>query len=82
MIIGPYLLLELKLVLCFSNNTIKGNRVAYEGFTDPIKYPSDLCDGTSFINEELWESEHVINSTRRTRRILYTNYQRVNLGKY
>ena len=35
MIIGKYLLLELKLDLCFSNYTIKGNVCAYEGFTTP-----------------------------------------------
>ena len=75
MIIGRDLLLELKLDLCFSYYTIKGNGYVYKGCTAPMKDPSNLCDGTSLRNEELWESEHVLNSTRCTRMILDVNYQ-------
>ena len=46
-----------------------------------MKYPSDLCDAASFRNEELWESEHVIDSTQRTRRILEANYQKADLSE-
>ena len=51
MIIGQDLLLELKLYLYFSDYMIKGNVGAYEGCTDPMKDPSDLCDDASFRNE-------------------------------
>ena len=51
MIIGQHLLLELKLDLCFSDYKIKRNGGAYKGCTDPMKYPSNLCDDTRFINE-------------------------------
>ena len=81
MIIGQDLLLEIKLDLCFSNYIIKGKEGAYELCNSPMKDPSDLCDGTRFSNEELWESEHVLNSTQRTCRILDTNYQRADLSK-
>ena len=81
MIIGQDLLLEIKLDLCFSDYTIKGKEGAYELCNSPMKDPSDLCDGTRFSNEELWDSEHVLNSTRRTRRILDENCQRANLSK-
>ena len=81
MIIGWYLLLELKLDLCFSDYKIKGNGGAYEGCTAPMKYPSNLCDDTRFINEVWWESEHVLNSMQHTRRILDEKYQKANLSK-
>ena len=76
MIIDWDLFLELKLDLCFSNHMIKGNGGAYEGYTAPMKYPFDLCDDASFRNEELWESEHVLDSTRRMCGILDANFQR------
>ena len=53
MIIGRDLFLELKLDLCFSDYTIKGNGGAYNGCTAPMRYPYDLCDDSSFINEEI-----------------------------
>ena len=62
MIIGRYLLLEPKVDLCFSNYTIRGNGGVYEGFTVSMKDPSNLRDYTIFRNEELWESEHVLES--------------------
>ena len=40
-----------------------------------------MCDDASFRNEELWESENVLDSTRRTRRILDANYQGADLSK-
>ena len=51
MIIGRYLLLELKLDLCFSDYMIKGNGVAYKGCTTPMRDPYNLCDDASFRNE-------------------------------
>ena len=81
MIIGQYLLLELKLDLCFYDYTIKGNGGAYEGCTAPTRDPYELCDGASFENEELGESDHVLNSTRHMRRILDANYKRADLSK-
>ena len=44
MIMGRDLLLELKLDLCFSNFTIKGNVGLYKGCTVPMKYLSYLRD--------------------------------------
>ena len=73
MIIGRDLLLELKLDFCFSNYTVKRNGGPYKGCTAPMRYLYDLCDYSSFRNEEEWESEHVLNSTQRTRRILELN---------
>ena len=81
MIIGQYLLLEIKLDLCFSNYTIKGNGGAYKGCTAPMKYYFDLCDDASFRNEEWRENDHVLDSTKCTRRILDANYQRADLSK-
>ena len=46
-----------------------------------MKDSSNLCDDTIFINEELWESEHGIDSMRRMRRIFDTKYQKANLRK-
>ena len=57
MIIGKDLLLELKLDLCFSDYTIRGNGGLYKVCTVSMKYPS------IFINEDLWQSEHVLDST-------------------
>ena len=54
MIIGRDLLLKLKLDLCFSDCTVKGNGCAYKGCTAPMKDPYDLCDESSSRNEELW----------------------------
>ena len=54
MIIDQDLLLELKLDLCFSNYTIKGNGGAYEVFTAPMKDSYKFCDDASFRNEEVW----------------------------
>ena len=56
MIIGQDLLLELILYLCFSDDTSKGNGGTYEGCNAHMKYPYDLCDDASFINEVVWES--------------------------
>ena len=50
MIIGWYLLFQLKLDLFFSDYTIKGNVGAYEECTAPMKYPYDLCDDARIIN--------------------------------
>ena len=46
-----------------------------------MKDSSNLRDDTIFINEELWESEHGIDSMRRMRRIFDTKYQKSNLRK-
>ena len=80
-IISRDLLLELKLDLCFSDYTIKGNGGAYKGCTAPTRNPYNLCDDASFRNEEVWESEHVLDYMRRRRRILDESYQRANLSK-
>ena len=81
MAIGQYLLLELKLDFCFSCYKIIGNGGADKVCTAPKKYSSDLCDNTSFRNKELCESKHVLNSTRCTRRILDTKYQKAYLSQ-
>ena len=46
-----------------------------------MKDPSDLRYDIIFRNAELWESEHVLNSTRRTRRILDAQDQKDDLSK-
>ena len=81
MIIGQDLLLELKLNLYFCGNTIQGNGGVYKGCNAPMKDSYNLCDDVSFRNEELWESEHIPDTTRRTSRILNANSQRSNLSK-
>ena len=81
MIIGRDLLLDLKLDLCFSNYNIGGKRGAYEGCTISVKDTSDLHDDAIFRNEELWESEHILDYRRRKRRILDAQYQKVNWCK-
>ena len=81
MIIGQDLLLELKLDLCYSNCTINGNGGTYKGCTAPMKYPTNFRDDASLGNEELWEIEHVLDSTRRLRRILDAKYQKAYLIK-
>ena len=53
----------------------------YKGCTIYMKDPSDLRDDAIFRNEELWESEHVLNSTQRTCRILDAQYQKADLRK-
>ena len=45
-----------------------------------MKDTCDLCDDARSRNEELWESENVIDSTQRTRSIWDANYQRVYLS--
>ena len=40
-----------------------------------------MYDDKRCRNEEIWESEHVLDSKRRMRRILDANYQRANLSK-
>ena len=82
MIIGRDLLLELKLDLCLSDYTIIFNGGAYKGCTAPMSDPYKFCDDARFRNEELWESDHVLDSTQRTRRILDANYQRADLRKF
>ena len=81
MIIDRDSLLELKLNSCFSDYNIRRNRGVYERCVVYIKDTSDLRDDSSFTNEELWESEHVLDSMLRTRRILDTQYHRDNLRK-
>ena len=51
MIIGGDLFLELRLDLCFSGYTIKGNGGAYEVCTATMKDPSNLYYYASFRNE-------------------------------
>ena len=51
MIIGRDLFLELKLDLCFSDYTIKGNGGAYNGCTAPMTHPYKLYDDALFRNE-------------------------------
>ena len=41
-IIGCDILSELNIDSCFSDNTIRGNGVTYEGYTAPIKHVSKL----------------------------------------
>ena len=81
MIIGQDLLLELKLDFCFSDHTIRVDGGAYKGCTISMKDPFDLHDDAIFRNEELWESEDVLDSTRRMRRILDAQYQKSDLRK-
>ena len=81
MIIGRDVLLERKLDLCFSDFTVKGNGGGCEGCTVPMKDPSELRDDAIFRNEELWKIEHLLDSTRHTRRILDTQYQKPDLRK-
>ena len=81
MIMGQDLLLELKLDLCFSYYTIRGNWGAYKECTISMKDPANLHDDTIFRNEELWERKHVLDSTQRTRRILKAQYQNLDLSK-
>ena len=76
MIIGRDLLLELKLDLCLYNCTIKINGGVYKVCTVSMQYNSDLRDGAILRNEEWWESEHVLDSKQRTRRIFYAQYQK------
>ena len=51
MIIGRYLLLELKLDLCVSISKITGNGGAYERCTPHMKDTSNLRGDASFRNE-------------------------------
>ena len=74
-------MLELKLDLRFSDYKITSNGGACEGCTAPMKDPSKFCDDAIFRNEELWESEHALDSTQGTRRILDANYQMADLSK-
>ena len=74
MIIGRDLLLELKLDLWFSDYTIIGNGGMYKGYTTPMKDPYNLRDYARLGNEEVWESEHALDSARRMCRILDANY--------
>ena len=76
MIIDQDLLLELKLDLCLYYYTIKVNGGVYEGCTAPMRDPYNFCDDASFRNEEVWEIEYVLDSMRRTRRILDASYQK------
>ena len=46
-----------------------------------MKDTYDLCVDASFRNEELLKSEHVLNYTQHTRRILDANYQKADLSK-
>ena len=46
-----------------------------------VQISSNLRDDARFRDEELWESEHVLDATRRMRRILDTKYQKANLSK-
>ena len=81
MIIGWYLLLELNIDLCLSNDMIKDNGGAYKGYTAPMKYSSNLRDNSSFRYEELWGKKRVLDSTRLTRTILDTKYQKSDLSQ-
>ena len=74
-------MLELKLDLCLSNYTIKGNGGAYKGCIAAMKYPSDLRDDASFRNEELWESKHVLYSMQRKHMILDANIKKAYLSQ-
>ena len=75
-IIGRDLLLELKLDLCLHDYNIRGNGGTYEGCTVSMKDTSDLRNDARFRNESLWKSEHVIDFTRSTSRILDAQYQK------
>ena len=46
-----------------------------------MKYTSNVRNGAILRNEEWWESEHVLDSMRRTRSILGAQYQNSNLRK-
>ena len=53
-----------------------GNGGAYKGCTVSMKDPSKLHNDASFRDEELWESEHVLNAMQFMRRILDAKYQK------
>ena len=78
-ILGHNILFKLKNGLRFSDNTTRLNIGAYEGCMAPMKDVSDISFNTSsewhkdeiFWNEELWESEPVLDAMWRMCCILY-----------
>ena len=89
MILGHEIFSELKIDLCFFNNTIRKNGGAYEGCNDPMKdvykinfnVSSDWLKDERFWNKELWYSEHVLDSMQHTYCILDNHYQTDDLSK-
>ena len=84
MILGRDILSEIKIYLCLSRNTIKGNIGAHKGCMSPMKDAfknnfntlSDWINNKIFWNKELWESEHVLDATQRMHFILYYHYEK------
>ena len=86
MILGRDNLSKLKIDLCFFDNKIWGNEGAYKGCTalmnDVTKTtPSAYSHDKNFQNEELWESEHRLDTTRISRCVLDSHYKKSDLGK-
>ena len=50
MIVFQDLWLEIKLDLCLSGYTVRGNKGMYKEYTAPMQDPYDLCDDASLIN--------------------------------
>ena len=46
-----------------------------------VTIPSKLINDARFRDEELWESEHALDATKRMHRILDTKYQNPDLSK-
>ena len=79
MILGSDIFSEIKIYLCFSDTTIRGNGGAYEGCIVPTK---DATTGERFHNKEIWDKKHVLDTTRRTRPILDSNYEKPDIRKF
>ena len=45
-----------------------------------MRTPTKQFEDKILRNEELWESEHVLDSVQRTRKILENTYQKANLS--
>ena len=80
---------KINMYLCLSNNTNRLNGGAYKGCTyqrkdvSKINYgvSSEWLNDESFGDEELWDSDHVMDITQFTRFILDYHYKKVNLRK-
>ena len=89
-IIGCDILSELNIDSCFSDNTIRGNGVTYEGYTAPIKHVSKInfnsssnwIKGRIFHEEDLLESKHVLDTMWRTHHIIDAHYKKPGLYKF
>ena len=84
MILGQDILSELKICLDFSDHMIKCNGGAYKGCTTPMKDISKInfaktANDDKFLQEEIWESEAVLESMEHAHRILDTHYKKADL---